>query len=140
WGLSGDAKLSADVLRLFFNLAFFSTAASAMILSFWLITSERQQHTIVLLNTSPIRDIEIVLGKFLAALAFLALITFASIYMPLLIKVNGKISWSEIVVGYAGLLMVGSAVLAIGLFASALSKNLLIAALSSLGITVLLGN
>jgi len=140
WGLSGKPKLSAEVLRLFFNLAFFATAATAMILSFWLITSERQQHTIVLLNTSPIRDVEIILGKFFAALAFLAIITGLSIYMPLLIKVNGKISWSEIIVGYFGLLLVGSAVLAIGLFSSSLTKNMLIAALSTLGITVLLGN
>lgn len=140
WGLSGKAKLSAEVLRLFFNLAFFATATTAIILSFWLVTSERQQHTIVLLNTSPVRDVEIILGKFFAAFVFLAIITFMSIYMPLLIKINGKVSWSEIIVGYAGLLLVGAAVLAIGIFASALSKNLLIAALSSLGMTVLLGN
>jgi len=140
WGLSGKPKLSAEVLRLFFNLAFFATAATAMVLSFWLVTSERQQHTIVLLNTSPIRDVEIILGKFFAALFFLAVITFMTIYMPLLIKVNGKISWSEILVGYCGLLLVGSSVLAIGLFASALSKNMLISALATLGITVLLGN
>jgi ABC-2 type transport system permease protein len=140
WGLSGKPKLSADVLRLFFNLAFFATATVAMILSFSLITSERQQHTIILLNTSPIRDVEVILGKYLAAVVFLAFIVLSSIYMPLLIKVNGKISWSEIVVGYAGLLMVGSAVIAIGLFASSLTKNLLIAALGTLAITVFLGN
>ncbi len=140
WGLSGKPKLSAEVLRLFFNLAFFATAATGMILSFWLISSERQQHTIILLNTSPIRDTEIIIGKFLASLLFLAVIISLSVYMPLLIKVNGKISWSEILVGYCGLLLVGSAVIAIGLFASALSKNMLIAALSALGMTVLLGN
>ena len=131
---------NSNVLRLFFNLAFFGTAATAMILSFWLITAERQQHTIILLNTSPIRDTEIVVGKFLASFVFLAVIVSLSVYMPLLIKVHGKISWSEIFVGYIGLLMVGAAVIAIGLFASAMSKNMLVAALGSLGITVLLGN
>ena len=94
----------------------------------------------MLLNTSPVRDTEIILGKFLAALAFLAGILFVSLYMPLLIKVNGKISWSQILVGYAGLLLVGSACLAIGIFASSLSKNLLVAVISAAAIAIVLGN
>ena len=90
-----------------------------MLLSFRLIAEERQNHSMVLLNTSPVRDTEIVLGKFLAALTFLAILLVLSLYMPLLIKVNGKISGAQIFVGYLGLFLLGAAGLAIGLFASA---------------------
>jgi ABC-2 type transport system permease protein len=52
-----------------------------------------------------------------------------SLYMPLIVKVNGKITWSQIFVGYLGLLLLGSATLAIGMFASALTKQQIVAAL-----------
>ena len=48
--------------------------AAGVLLSFRLIAEERQNHSIVLLNTSPVRDTEIVLGKFFAALTFLAIL------------------------------------------------------------------
>jgi ABC-2 type transport system permease protein len=100
-----------------------------ILLSFRLLAEERQNHSMILLNTSPVRDVDIVLGKFFAALTFLAIIIALSIYMPLLIKVNGKITWTQIFVGYLGLLLYGSAVLAIGLFASSLTRQQIIAAL-----------
>jgi ABC-2 type transport system permease protein len=92
----------------------------------------------VLLSTSPVRDTHIVLGKFFAALTFLILLLALSFYMPMLIKVNGKITFSQVFVGYLGLILLGAAVLAIGMFASSLTKNQLIAALGALGITILL--
>jgi ABC-2 type transport system permease protein len=70
-----------------------------------------------------------VLGKFFAALTFLAIILALSIYMPLLIKVNGKITGMQIFVGYFGLFLYGAAVLSIGVFASALTSNQIVAAL-----------
>jgi ABC-2 type transport system permease protein len=82
----------------------------------------------VLLNTSPLRDWEIVLGKFLSALAFLTAITVVTLYMPLLILVNGKVAVAQILVGYLGLVLLGSAVLAIGVFATALTRHQLVAA------------
>ena len=55
-----------------------------VMLAFRLLAEERQNHSMILLKTSPIRDTEIVLGKFFAALTFLAIIFALSIYMPLL--------------------------------------------------------
>src|SRR5207244_12490066 len=100
---------------------------AAVALSVRLIAEERQQHSMVLLNTSPVRDVEIVLGKFLAAFVFLAGMILISLYMPLLIKVHGKVSFWQIAVGYIGLFLLGGAVLAIGVFASSLTRNQLIA-------------
>jgi ABC-2 type transport system permease protein len=126
--LGRGARLSAEVLREFFRWGSMVTGVAAIILSIRLLAEERQQQTIVLLNTSPIRDHEIVLGKFLAGLTFLSGIVLSSLYMPLLILVRGKISFSQVFVGYIGLILIGAAVLAIGLFASSIAKHQLLAA------------
>ncbi len=126
---------SGDVLSIFFYLASGMTTIAAVVLSLRLIAEERQTGTQLLLDTSPIRDHEIVLGKFLAALAFLSILNAATIYMPLLILVNGKIAFGQIVAGYAGLTLLGGAVLAIGVFGSALSRSQLVAAVVTSVIT-----
>jgi ABC-2 type transport system permease protein len=126
--LGKGKMLSADVLRKFFMFSSGATVVASIALAIRLLAEERQQHTIVLLNTSPVRDVEIVLGKFLAALTFLALMLALSVYIPLLIKVNGKITGAQVLVGYLGLFLLGATSLAIGLLASALSRHQLIAA------------
>ncbi|HEY3807622.1 MAG TPA: ABC transporter permease [Kofleriaceae bacterium] len=126
--LPGD-NLSAIVLERFFYWAQGIPLFCGVLLAFRLLAEERQNHSIILLKTSPVRDSEIVLGKFFAALTFLAIILALSIYMPLLIKVNGHITGAQIFVGYIGLLLEGAAVLAIGIFASALTSNQIVAAL-----------
>jgi len=85
-----DKQLSAIVLEKFFYFSSGIAMAAGLLLSFRLISEERQNHSMVLLNTSPVRDSEIVIGKFLAALTFLTLLLALSIYIPLLIKVRGK--------------------------------------------------
>lgn len=128
YGLS-KPMLSADLLKQFFMTMSIVTGFTAILLSIRLIAEERQNHSIVLLNTSPITDTSIVLGKFLAALVFLAGILALSVYMPLLVKLNGKISAAQIGVGYLGLFLLGGAFLAIGLFASSLTRYQLVAGL-----------
>ena len=134
--LGKTPQLSAIVLSEFFRFCSGCTIGAAIALSIRLISEERQQHTIVLLNTSPVRDAEIVAGKFLAALTFLSLVVMASFYMPMLIKVNGKITMAQVLVGYLGLILLGASVLAIGMFASALTRYQLIAAAIALVIIV----
>jgi ABC-2 type transport system permease protein len=126
--LSGE-QLSAMVLERYFYYASGIPTFCGVLLAFRLLAEERQNHSMVLLKTSPIRDTEIVLGKFFAALTFMAIIFALSIYMPLLIKVNGKITFLQIFVGYFGMFLLGSATLAIGIFASALTKHQIVAAL-----------
>jgi ABC-2 type transport system permease protein len=121
--------LSAEVLSEFFYAASGITMAAAIILSMRLIAEERQTHTFTLLNTAPVRDWEIVLGKYLSALGMLTILTLLTLYMPALIFVNGKVSLGHIAVGYAGLLLIGSATIAIGLFASSLTSSQVVAAI-----------
>lgn len=126
--LPGD-NLSALVLEHFFWYASGIPLFCGVILAFRLLSEERQNGSIVLLKTSPVRDSDIVLGKFFAALTFLGIILVLSIYMPLLIKVNGHISGAQIFAGYLGLFLLGSVVLAIGIFASSLTSSQIVAAL-----------
>jgi len=137
-GPASGPKLSTQVLTLFFFNTSGLVAVAAVALSIRLLAEERQAGTMVLLKTSPVRDVEIVLGKFLSAFIFLAAITLLSVYMPLLVMVNGKISWGHVGVGYVGLLLFGAAILSIGLFASALSRYQLVAAILGAALTGLM--
>ncbi len=126
-GIGTGARLSADVLREFFNAASGGTMILAIVLAMRLLAGEREHGTLVLLNTAPIKDSEIVGGKFLAAMGLVTLHLVLTLHMPLLVMVNGKVAAGHIVVGYAGLLLLGAAALAIGMFGSALAKNQIIA-------------
>lgn len=140
-GLGDGQKLSAQVLAEFFNGASGITMIASVVLSMRLLAGERETGTLVLLNTAPVRDREIVLGKFTAAFGIVTLMTVLTAYMPALIFVNGRVSIGHIAVGYLGLLLLGAASLAIGLFASALARSQVIAAIvgaALLGTMVLL--
>ena len=102
WGLA-EKQLSAQVLSQFFYGASGTTMIAGIVLAMRLLAEERQTGTITLLNTSPIKDSEIVVGKFVSAFAVLAVMTPFTLYMPLLIFVNGKVSVGHIIVGYGGL-------------------------------------
>lgn len=132
WRMGVDQKaLSAAVLFDFFYYSSGPMMIAAIILTIRLLAEERQTGTLVLLNTSPVRDRDIVLGKFLAAYAVLVLLTLLSLYMPAWIFVHGKVAIGHIVVGYVGLLLLGAALTAIGVFGSALAGSQVVAAIVS---------
>jgi ABC-2 type transport system permease protein len=131
FALGGPEKLSSEVLSLFFYFSSGTTIIASVFISMRLLAEERQTGTLVLLTSSPVHDWEIVAGKFLSALIFLMLITAATVFMPLLIFVNGKISFGHMAAGYLGLLLLGSATLAIGTFGSALARTQVLAAIFS---------
>jgi ABC-2 type transport system permease protein len=138
YALGGTPKLSSEVLELFFYFSSGTTMIASIFLSMRLIAEERQTNTLTLLFTSPIKDHEIVLGKFFSALIFFCLMTLLSLYLPLLIFVNGKVSLGHIFGGYLGLVLLGSATLSIGLFGSAVARSQIIAAVTSGGLVVAL--
>lgn len=128
FGLS-QQKISFDALAEFFETASGTTMIASIILAMRLLAEERQTGTITLLNTAPLRDAEIVLGKFLAAFGVIVVMTLLTVYMPLIVKVHGKISVGHILVGYLGVLLLGAAATSIGLFASALARSQVVAAI-----------
>lgn len=128
WALSPDKQLlSAEVLREFFYAAGGVTMFACIALSMRLFALEHEQGTLVLLKTSPVRDYQLVLGKFLSVLLVITVITALSSYLPALIFVNGKVSIGHIVVGYVGILMLAAGTISVGLFASAVAKSQVVA-------------
>lgn len=126
-----QALLSSQVLAVFFEGACGTTMVLAALLSMRLIAGEREGGTLVLLNTAPVREWEVVLGKFVAGLAFLTVVAALTVYMPALIFVNGKVSVGHILVGYTGVVLLAGASLAVGLFASALAPSQIVAVLAA---------
>lgn len=131
FAVPGTAKKSSEVLADFFTLTSGITMVGAVFLSMRLIAEERQTGTVSLLYSSPIHDVEIVLGKFIASFLFLCLFFVSTSYMPILIAVYGKVSAGHIFAGYLGLMLVGACSLAIGTFGSALSRSQVVAAVLS---------
>ncbi len=125
--MSGEQR-SSEVLEGFFFHSSGFVAVVAVLLSMRLFAEEKQNGTIVLLQTSPASEWEIVLGKFLGALVFLCAYLVLTGFMPLLIAVNGKVTLGHLVSGYFGLVLLGGVVLAIGAFGSSMVKSQLLAA------------
>lgn len=136
FAVPGTAKKSSEVLADFFTLTSGITMVGAVFLSMRLIAEERQTGTISLLYSSPVHDVEIVLGKFIAAFVFMCLFFASTAYMPVLVAVYGKVSLGHIMAGYFGLMLVGATGLAIGTFGSALTRSQVVAAVLS-GVMVL---
>jgi len=99
-----------------------------------LLAEEKKIKTMELLLTSPVPLTAIVMGKYLAALLVFTLMLALTAYMPLLMWYYGSIQWMPILTGYLGLALLGALFLAVGLFASALTENQIVAAFLSFGI------
>lgn len=88
---------------------------------------EKKLGTIELLMTLPVRDFEVVIGKFLASFFFLTLTLVLSASIPIMIAVVGDPDPGPILGGYIGAVLLGAAYLSIGLFVSSLTENQIIA-------------
>ena len=130
------SRLSTEVLSQFFYLCSGTIMTASVFLSMRLLAEERQMGTMILLASSPVHERDIVLGKFLSALLFLAFMTLAGVFMPMLVLVNGKLSVGHVAAGYLGLFLLGSASLALGTLGSTLARSQLVAAMISGGMVV----
>jgi len=88
---------------------------------------EKKSKTVELLLTWPVSDAEVVLGKFLASLAFLAITVALSVTIPVTLFIIGSPDPGPIIGGYAGALLMGAAYLAIGLWVSSHTENQIVA-------------
>jgi len=132
----GGEKKSFEVLQAFFYFSSGTTMVASIFISMRLFAEERQQGTMVLLETAPIGEHTVVIGKFLGAWSFLLLLLALSGYLPALVLVNGHVTVGHIVAGYTGLAFLGAACIAFGALSSALAKNQILAAVMSATITV----
>jgi len=108
------------------------------VLTMRLLADEQRQGTLELLLTSPLRDWEVVLGKYLASLAVLLVMMILTVHLPVLLVRVGNPDLGPVLSGYLGYLLLGSALLAIGVVASSVTQNQIVAAVLGIGITLLL--
>ena len=104
------------------------------LLTMRLISEERKLGTWELLLTAPVREYEIVLGKFFSCLLVLAGMLILTLYFPLLLLIFGDPDIGPILTSYLGLFLLGSASVAIGIFASSLTPNQIVSAVVAGGI------
>ena len=103
-----------------------------------LFAEEKRSGTIELLLTSPVHDAEIVIGKWLAALGLYATLLLISLANIGFLFLYGKPDWRPLVAGYLGLILQAGALLAIGAFISTLTKNQIIAGITTFAVCLLL--
>ncbi len=108
------------------------------IIAMRLIAEETKQGTIELLLTAPLRDSELVIGKFLGALALMLIMIGCTLYYVLLLFVFGAPDVGPLVSGYLGIVLLAATYLAIGLLASSLTQNQIVAALIAFAIGLVL--
>jgi ABC-2 type transport system permease protein len=91
-------------------------------------SEEKRSGTIELLLTSPLSDLEIIMGKFLGAMGLYAAMLAVTIPHILVLFVYGNPEWKPIMTSYLGLLLMGGCFVSLGLFISSLTKNQIVAA------------
>lgn len=132
------AAAQLNLNDLVFRPTFYSAAIVLMLvlplLTMRLFAEEKKLRTVELLLTSPIGVNEIVAGKFLGAyLIYLGLLAMTGV-VPLILAVYSSFDWAPVLTGYLGLALLGGLFLAVGLLASALTENQIVAAFLSFGL------
>ena len=127
--------LSVDVVaRQMFSYINFLFLLIVPLLTMRLYAEEKKTGTMELLLTSPITTIQVLFGKFLSALTIysvmLALTLFFNIIM--MIESGGKLDWGMVMSSYLGSLLLGGAIISIGMFFSSLTENQIVAAATTM--------
>ncbi len=99
---------------------------------------EKKANTLELLLTWPVKDAEVVAGKFLSAFCFLAIVIALSITIPVSIAIMGNPDMGPVIGGYIGSFLLGAAYIAIGMWVSSLTENQIVAFIGGVVITFVL--
>ena len=102
-----------------------------------LVAEERRTGTLELLITLPVRDVDVILGKYLAALSLLVTALLLTVPYAVTVSFFGPLDWGPVLGGYLGLLLMGAAFLAIGLMTSSFTENQIIAFVTALFLSML---
>jgi ABC-2 type transport system permease protein len=102
-----------------------------------LLSEERKMGTAELLFTYPISDWDAILGKYFAAVTVLATMLALTLVYPLLLSRYANPEWGPVMTGYVGLLLLGMAFIALGLFFSSITENQIVAGILTFGFSLL---
>ncbi len=137
WVDSFFARGVADVRALFeWMPLLLILLVSALTMHQW--SREEESGNLQVLLTMPVRLVELVAGKFLSALALVALALGLTLFLPLTVQSLGNLDWGPVIGGYLAALLLASSYIAIGLFVSSRTDNQLVALIGTAGICALL--
>jgi ABC-2 type transport system permease protein len=126
-------------LRDLFNALAYIMVFIVPLLTMRLLSEEYRGGTIETLMTAPVTEVQVILGKFLGVLGFYAVLLVTTAVPLILLSAYGQPDGGVAFVGYLGMLLLGAAYLAVGIFASTLTPYQLLAAVIGAGILALLG-
>jgi ABC-2 type transport system permease protein len=128
------AQKQADLRQLFQFMPFiFMFVVPAVTMR--LLADEKASGTLELLSTMPVRDWEVVVGKFLAALTLVATAIGLTLVFAISVRLLGPLDRGPAIGGYIGALLMGGAYVAIGVMCSAFTRNSIVAFIASFGIS-----
>lgn len=125
-------------LQPFFSIAYFTLFFFIPALTMRMIAEEKRSGTLELLLTKPVSDWDVVIGKFLAALMLIIIAIALTLPYYITVWILGPIDHGAVWTGYLGLILMSMTYIAIGLFASSISNNQIVAFLLALFIGVFL--
>jgi ABC-2 type transport system permease protein len=107
-------------------------------ISMRLLAEEQRTGTVELLLTNPVQEWEIVTGKFVASILLVLVMLGLTLLFPLFLFIFGNPDKGPIITGYVGVFLQAAAFLSIGLWASSLTQNQIVAAIVSFGLLLIL--
>jgi ABC-2 type transport system permease protein len=114
-------------VRSMFDLMSILLLPTAPAMTMGLLAEEKRTGTLEVLLTMPIKDTEVILGKFLGALSLLLVLLLLTLPYPISVATLGNLDWGPVIAGYVAVMLQGAAMLAIGVLASSWTENQLIA-------------
>lgn len=108
----------------------------APVLTMRLLSEERRSGTIEVLMTAPINEAQVVVGKYLAALIFYCFLWLPTLTYAGIVAYYSEVDWGPVAAGYLGVFGVGALFLSVGLFASALTRSQLVAAILTFALLI----
>jgi ABC-2 type transport system permease protein len=114
-------------LRNFFGLLPIMFAFVIPAVTMRLVSEELNVGTYEILLTMPVSFKDVILGKFLAAVAFVAAMLIPTLAYPVIVSFLGDLDWGPVIGGYIGAILLGASFSAVGLFASSLTRNQIVA-------------
>lgn len=136
--LLNQLNVNEGVLRPLFENASIIALLVVPMLTMRLFAEEKRQGTIELLLSYPVRDIEVGLAKFASCLTVYALALAISAAQPVIVAAVSNPEISPILSGYLGMLLMGGAFIALGIFISSLTENQIVAVVSTFGTLLLI--
>ncbi|PYN61990.1 MAG: ABC transporter permease [Candidatus Rokuibacteriota bacterium] len=135
--MARDLNVTDSVLRpLFSNISVILLLLMPLV-TMRLFAEERRSGTIELLLTYPVRDGAVLIGKYLAGLTLYVIMLALTLFYPLLVAYFARVEWGPLATGYLGLLLMGATFLGVGIFASSLTENQIVASIITFGVLLI---